>query len=516
MNGFVTWDAASLVRRVIVFLGTGLAVAAANLPAAAQDPAGEAQLASCGPRGSAQQCFERAMTVVWSELKARRTTARLSSALELLTRTCDLGLADGCYFGGRLLLTVGADTTRLDTLPARRAADLFRRGCNADPPSAEACTSLADAYTYERDNPGNLDTAAIFYRRGCAAGSATACAREAAHLRRRPEFGPRRFAEADRRAEAACRLGSPEGCVDQAGRMEAALAAVPAQRRASAEFRQLRDSLLALLRSHCDEGRRQVKACTRLAVTLEEGRLGLAPDSSSAGRYYTIGCQGRGTGLLGPIGDGAACMRLGHLAWEARKTQLAEQMYRAGCVLYAPESCVALGRLWERGGPSGFSEAVVQYQIACEQGSGEGCHEAGRMLASVSSRSDTLAVRAAELTQRGCTLDYAEACHALAASAEALDETAARIRYARRGCELGHGASCALLGDIMAERFQDDDRARRLFGRACELNEVYGCLRSARLSRTHDDPVQEGIALSRACRLATVNCKRKQLNSLSR
>jgi TPR repeat protein len=508
MNGVVCWGAASLVRRLMVLLGISLAIAASGRPVAAQDRADEARLAPCGPGESARQCFERAMTVAWSELKERRTGARLPSALGLVTRTCDLGLADGCYFGGRLLLTVVTDTTRLDTLAPRRAADLFRRGCDADPPSAEACTSLADAFTYGTALFGNLDTAAVFYRRGCAAGSATACAREAALLRRRPEFGPRRFAEADRRSEAACRLGSPEGCVDHAGRLEAALSVVPAHRRASGEFRRLRDSLLALLRSHCDEGRRQVAACTRLAVTLEEGRLGLAPDSLSAGRYYTLGCQGRGTGLLAPIGDGAACMRLGQLR-EASDPRLAERMYRAGCILYAAESCVALGRVWEQGGTSGFSEAVVQYQLACMQGSGKGCYEAGRILASASSGSDARAAESAEHTRQGCVLDYAEACYALAFLAEERGGLAAMIRHFRRGCELGHGASCVSLGETMAGRFQDEDRARRLFGRACELDEVYGCVQSARFSRAHD-PVQEGIALSRACRLAAVNCKRKQ------
>ncbi len=193
-------------------------------------------------------------------------------------------------------------------------------------------------------------------------------------------------------------------------------------------------------------------------------------------------------------------------------------LYERDCAANVGEACAAIAYWLAQ--PTGFAQydwlprdatrakqltalARVLEAATCNAGHGRTCAamaldaETGLGLAT---RKD--AGRAAELYARGCDLGYAPACDDGARGFDDFQDPR-RIALERRGCELGWGWSCGVLGILT-----DGDAGIALLERGCELDNRTACEHAAPMLDITGRHAEASAMLRRGCELGGVEaCK---------
>ncbi len=190
----------------------------------------------------------------------------------------------------------------------------------------------------------------------------------------------------------------------------------------------------------------------------------------------------------------AAVLREGETPDLTRMTHFAER----ACLLEHPRECFYLGVALERGDrglPENDNLAFVNYQRACDAGSGSGCLNAGLMRYQGEGAQVQHDV-GCSFFERSCNLQHAQGCAELGQcfrDGEGVPRDFNRAReLLERACDADIGISCTNLGN-MYERGQgvprDDARAFTLYTRGCSLDYQRGCRYAAWLQLHGRGPV---------------------------
>lgn len=217
---------------------------------------------------------------------------------------------------------------------------------------------------------------------------------------------------------------------------------------------------------------------------------GLGYDAAEALRVYGRACE---------MDEPRACLAAGRLTRGQRGLPgtVRDFLARAAALFAArcdanPFDCVDLGEMFHLGEARG--DAARAFERACEAGNEHGCAWRARLAAW---RDDEAAVhhweaRAAEVLARRCRSGDRDACRSLS---DRGDASAAAV-----GCEQGDARLCVELAKTAASR-GDADAAAASFGRACELEDAYGCFEHGTALLDRGD-LGGRSSLEKACRLA--------------
>lgn len=483
--------------------------------------------------GAAHVCLRRGLEMADSVFKAHpdeAVTGRIDPALSLLRQACTRGLGDGCYFAGRILPSTVPDTASDVAIHEKHAESLrlFVRGCHAARPSGDACNGAGNAFAFALGTPVDEDSAAVYFRLGCALRNATACFRDGYFIATRRELGPRALELAEVRNRLACQLGSPGGCGNAAWYTEQRLRSIPNDQRGSTRFRRGLDSVRAGYAVACAAG--QLFGCNNIGWLIQPGGLAYTQDADSARWYYTQACEGIREDSASaipleedvsaiPLGYGSACYSLGRLALEREPpdSATARRLITHGCQLFDDDACVVLGHMNQkvRSSPEYYAN-IFLFAAACIARNGYGCDNLGWAF-----QHDPLLMnpaRAEEFYLRACELDHANGCNNLGVlrqgplkHARSASQTRVRdaIKAYRRGCELNSQLACVNLGMLIDRRFGDLERAGPLFEQACANGSGRGCWERVLVAHRLDDLAPQGIFRTQACRLDARYCKLK-------
>lgn len=482
-----------------------------------------AQAAGCPDGASPEACYRRGLALADSALRPDADGRAVPAAIGVLLGACARQVGDACYLAGRLMAadTGGApppDATpdrsavpEPDGTPAEHAARAFREGCyQAAQPSAAACAALG-VHALSLAHAAAADSARVHFERGCRMGNPTACARAALLMDDWPPAAGARTYPAEL-AERACAGGSPRGCVQAARRTAAALARVPAARRAAPAYRDARQLVRAQLRQACL--RRLAAACTEMGATFLAGDPVFRPDPDSAAFYLETACNGQG-GAWGDdaprAGDGAACARLGRalLAGEPDSAAVTRGVayFQRGCDLLDSDACADLAYHGLRHRRVAFPLAQLRAVTACNEGSGYGCWVAAEVYA----RSPLDQARqAGRYRERACALGHGPACTELGQAIFNNGRAGNALKLLRRACTLRHGDGCAMYGELVGMVANVSGQTIRFYGLACDYGQAEACWRMMEHVRGQQGrEVEEGQYRSRACRLSAAFCKQK-------
>ena len=356
------------------------------------------------------------------------------------------GYAERVYYSPPIGETRPAEVVARETA----AADAAEAACAAG--GMAGCTALGEAFMQGEGRPLNRPVAELVLRKACNGAEARGCYLLAVLLPGALDSAAGQ-AEAYDFAARACFLGSSDGCLTQAGSIEAG------------NFIGLgREEAMALRREACGRG------LTEVCVDLGE-RL--------AGYETTPAELAEGRALLGRLcdgGNGDACRGLGWSlhrfptgeADTARAAALLDRQCRAGDALACDNAAAIV-----RDSAGADDPRFVQYQgMGCVAGDAMACLFVARTAARSGPEGRDAAI---EFYERACKA-FPSACDDAQSLRAQPDVSAA--------CERGDQRACLTLGNWMAEingPLEDPPRAAALLGGACDAGEMAGCAAAGNL-----------------------------------
>ncbi|MBL0217965.1 MAG: sel1 repeat family protein [Myxococcales bacterium] len=407
--------------------------------------------------------------------KAKDAVACDRGELKACERSCKDGDGVSCTERG-LLAVVNKD-------PAKAKAS-FEVACRAG--ETYGCKLVAQLF--EAARPQDLAQAAATYRKACALGSETACARVGMSKEEKVAAVsyPVRLVEAIR---AACTAKHMASCTelgamyilgrgvakDESTGMSAfdtacAAGELWACSNLGINFGNAKDTAamgLEFLDKACTGG--IAHACFNLGIALYESKF-LPADKPRAFKMFDRACT---------LGHALGCNALGRMYAEgegvAKDPARAEQLFKSGCAAQAANACVELGRMRDGDhGPADYKVAIEAYTVACERGNPGGCMGLALMHHQARGVPEDFA-KARELYARACAKRNGNACNNLGVLVEsgkggAADEVKAIDAY-RQGCDADTGTACMNL----ARKTTDKAKQLVLYDKGCTLGEKSAC-----------------------------------------
>ena len=168
--------------------------------------------------------------------------------------------------------------------------------------------------------------------------------------------------------------------------------------------------------------------------------------------------------------------------------EAARVAFQRGCEGEDGPACVALGRMWRsgQGGERSNEEALSWYRAGCEFGAAMGCNNAAILLRD-GQGVDADPDLAMPLFQQACDAEYWVGCEAFGRMVMEAGLAHPSAAVARSGLERAcvDGAeplACIALAEWARDLEDDEAAARTLYSRACNLDDVPGCVEFARLA----------------------------------
>ncbi len=478
----------------------------------------------------------------------RRGGRDLERARALYARGCELGIAASCQAQGWMLYHGQGGEADW-----QEANLIWRRGCELG--NGGACRQLGGLYYYGRGVDARPELAATYFYRGCLAADGAACEELESYFALDPGRDHRGIA---RRVEVACEEGAEAACVVLGALYEEGQGRSTQKSRAMRLYEESCEqgevfgcTLEGMLRQRGGgsvsrrgwEARERFSqacaadervACNSLAVMYLRGQGGEA-SAEKAVDYFKASCErghGRGCFNLGLMyeggesieadgelayryhrigceqGYGPSCNSLAFMYEEGMGTEVdvAQQLesFEASCDRGYGKGCFNLGRAYDLGEEveADREKAIEYYGRACDAGYGRGCNNGGvRALEAATTGAEVRA--AVELLERAC--DGGERPRSCGRAGEALvddpriPESPLRARQLlESGCQANDGRSCLWLGYLYEQGRgveEDEEEARRHYGRACTLDEAHGCGRRGWLMEDDEERAEEGRRL---------------------
>lgn len=320
---------------------------------------------------------------------------------------------------------------------------------------ARATSCLRAGRMLERKS--RYEEAAKLYEKSCEKDHGAGC-RQLARLAFMGLGVPRDLQQAMSLEERACTLGDGVACAIQAERYWTATGVYPSEKRA----RELYQRAVGLLEEQCEAG--SGEACSQLGVVFTNG-WGVQADLTRAEAAYRSGavlddkaCREQ---------DGLACLRLASSKKKGRGVvadlAASRALFDSACSYGVAAACVELGTDASR------APLTRVYEAECAKGNcAQSCARAAETF-------DALAEpeRAMELNTRACNLGHGASC-------EHIKNARAAINAYRSACEHGDGAACGALAGLLT----DAASVEQSLLRGCDLAEPSACLTLAQLLKT--------------------------------
>lgn len=315
-----------------------------------------------GDRAQAPACFEAGSR----HHKASNKTA----ALPYFQRSCEMKIQEGCFNAG-LMLTKGEGTAK--NYP--QAKRMYELGCAGG--MLAACNNLGVLYSTGKEGvPENDKEARALFTKGCGGNEPLSCG-NLANMLFKGEGGPRDDKQAVQLFEKACKADNARACGMLGLAHVDGLGGYP------------RDPAkgLAMLNASCAKD--IAESCGQLAGLYADG-VGAAPDINRAVQLHQKACQG---------GHSPSCTSLATSA-KLGATAEAPKWHELGCRLGERKSCIDLARLARGASPPDEKRALEFFDLACTEGSAEGCHEAAALVKDRAEQAAAYEKKACELEQK--------------------------------------------------------------------------------------------------------------------
>jgi TPR repeat protein len=344
----------------------------------------------------------------------------------------------------------------------------------------------------ERATPQDLPLAAATYRKACAIGSETSCARVGMSKEEKVPvavYTPR-LIEAIR---AACSAKHQPSCTELgalyitgngvtadvntglaafdtacAGGELWACSNLGIQLGRNADTAK---SAIDLLERACTGG--IAHACLNLGLQLAESKH-IANDLPRAATLFDKACN---------LGHAMGCSTLGRVYASGlgvtKDLAKAEKLYAKSCAALSSGGCAELGTLTDGDhGPANFKVSFDAFVVACERGHARGCTGLGLAYHRGNGVTKDL-VKAREYYTRACAKKSGAACNNLGilwndGEGGGKDPAKATDHY-RLGCEYENGRACVNYGTTLTDKTKQLDT----FDKGCKLGEKSACTKAA-------------------------------------
>lgn len=422
--------------------------------------------------------------VIFGVVALATATASADKAKDLLK--CDRGDAKACERACEG--NDGIACTQRGLADPAKGKPWFEAACTA----GETFGCKLVAQLAERTTPQDLPLAAATYRKACAMGSETSCARVGMSKEERVPavaYTPR-LIEAIR---AACTAKHPQSCTELgalyitgngvtadvntgltafdtacAGGELWACSNLGIQLGRSADTAK---SGIELLERACTGG--IAHACLNLGIQLAESKH-IKNDLPRAATLFDKSCN---------LGHAIGCSMLGRMNAEGmgitKDVAKAEKLYAKSCAALSGGGCAELGTLTDGDhGPANLKVSFDAFVVACERGNTRGCTGLGLAYHRGKGVTKDL-VKAREYYTRACEKKSGAACNNLGilwhdGEGGGKDPAKALDHY-RLGCEYGDGRACVNYGTSLT----DKTKQLEAFDRGCKLDEKSACTKAA-------------------------------------
>lgn len=246
-----------------------------------------------------------------------------------------------------------------------------------------------------------------------------------------------------------------------------------------------------------------------------EKAWGRTANDAETSRLYKYACD---------AGVWKACTSLGYLYERGRyiengsrikSTEKAVDLYRKSCDANYVYGCLMLGYAYleDIAYPDIVGKEEELFGRACNGGLDSGCSALGQVFED-SKKNMGIAVRYYE---KACAWESRIGCYNAARYYRSQGKQDMVAALLQRGCTLGHGLSCADLGELHERGIhysKDEVHASELYRAACEeRDEAKGCLLLSRLYERKDGGgALAKTALARACLLFRNQCAEQLLD----
>lgn len=397
-----------------------------------------------------------------------------SMAIPQFARGCELGDARACTFAGSSAFSLGTEEGYV------LSTQFWRDGCDGN--YGLSCALLGNNF---RSGLGvekrDLAKAASLLGSGCKLEHGASCY-WLAEMHLNGEGVPREFSIYFSLLNKACTFGYAKACEEAQANIE---------RRANMT---VVDAM-----KECDEGGGE--ACARLGTQFKAGE-GVPRSELEASRYFEKACK---------LGETMACGALGLLLLDSDAQLLGDQnerglmLLKEACRAGHLSFCTVIGVAYRTGKQVKMDgEQANRYlSMACDGGEGLACDELGQMRLSESlgmpqsGNRRAVLVAAYDYLARGCARDVVKSCLSLGLGYIGAEESMRDDKQGRmflgRGCELGSGTACFMLGMYLMgydptgdgspsrePTTSDQVAAVEAFEAACRLGEKNGCYTPAK------------------------------------
>jgi len=180
--------------------------------------------------------------------------------------------------------------------------------------------------------------------------------------------------------------------------------------------------------------------------------------------------------------NGVACLELGamyHVGDGVKQSfSKAKELYNQSCTLGFAKGCSSLGYMYENGhAGTNYAKAAELYERACVNGDASACESLAMFYENGKGGSENMQ-KAVDYYDRACSGGLQSSCSHLGLLYELDSNYEYAVVYYQNSCDAGGAKDCVRLGRMyytgqgVAQR---EERAVKLFKRACELGEEVGC-----------------------------------------
>jgi uncharacterized protein len=188
---------------------------------------------------------------------------------------------------------------------------------------------------------------------------------------------------------------------------------------------------------------------------------------------------------------------------------------RAQCDKGNPQSCAALGYMYEKGEGTkeNISAARDAYQKSCDKRDPDGCTGLGYLMSK--SEDPKLIAKSTEIFRVACDKGNGRACSGLGQQARLRRDWDPAYREFSKACSRGYKRGCFYAGHILSKQGRDDAMAVSHFKRACDGGDDRGCLAAGGyLSQGIGGSASQGkVYISQGMSTLTAECKQSRYES---
>ena len=190
--------------------------------------------------------------------------------------------------------------------------------------------------------------------------------------------------------------------------------------------------------------------------------------------------------------NGGACLQLAQMYHVgdgvSQNFGRAKELYLQACELGVAKGCSSLAYMYESGHTGvNYKKAAELYERACVNGDALGCENLAILYENGKGMPEDMQ-KSVDYYDRACSFGLASSCAHLGLLYELEANYVYAVIYYQNSCDAGGAAECVKLGTMYytgAGASQSEERAVKLFKKACELGDALGCKNYERIKDSY-------------------------------